>query len=210
MTAMPRSTVFASLILALGFAWVTYVLMVWEPQNGFAEIADYFDPDKLRPANQSFMWLSVDRLYLCMAVAILLMAVRLRDQSGRPLALIVATGSIASAMQALIGMIGIVTAALPGLIAEPGVVDATTLGLVATRFAVLFTLTFALGGWIICMSWHNLSILWFPRVLSYCGMLAGVVCMLFWLMPLPVPALLALWFAAVGLHASWVSFSRAP
>jgi hypothetical protein len=76
---MTRGTSIAAAFLAIGFGFISLVLLVIEPRMGFATLADYFDPSKVFAAAASPAWILGDIVYIGFGVALAYLAVTSAD-----------------------------------------------------------------------------------------------------------------------------------
>lgn len=67
----PRRNTLAAAYLGVGFAWVSFVAIVVEPDMGFTTFADFFDGQKVAEGYTSNVWLVSNFLYLTFPIAVL-------------------------------------------------------------------------------------------------------------------------------------------
>ena len=184
---MRKGKVVAAAFVALGFVFVSFVLLVVERRMGLTSVADFFDPAKVLVGLASPVWLIGDLIYLGFGLALAYLTTSSEDRILR------ATGLIAAAGFVFIGCLGQVAKMLPSLIADSGHVETALLGLLPVRLAALRTTVLALG----IFAWRTTRdretgqsgpVAW--RALGYLVLAASVA---FLFVFLPIPVLFAIW-----------------
>ena len=186
---MTRGTSIAAAFLAIGFGFISLVLLVIEPRMGFATLADYFDPSKVFAAADSPAWILGDIVYIGFGVALAYLAVTSADAPLRAAGLMAAVGFF------LVGCLGRVAGGITGFVAATNQEEAALLGLLSVRLAVLRTSVFSLG----IVAWRTTvteagrgpgPVLW-----RGFGLLVLAASIAFVFVFLPVPLLFAVWAA---------------
>lgn len=136
---MKRTNVLAASFLGLGFAWVSYVMLLVEPGMGFEGPADFFDPQKVAVGYTTSVWLVSNFIYLAFPVAVMALVLRATDP-------LLQWSGIASALLWLtVGSIDRVGMQLPDLIASDEALVAAVAATLPIRFALLKGAVVTLG-----------------------------------------------------------------
>ncbi len=173
----------------VGFAGVTYIMLIVEPTMGFTTPADYADPVKVLKGYGSSAWFVGDLIYLGVGIAALGVWARSDDRVLRGSAMVAGIGFL------FLSSLDRVFLVLPTWLGDDGQATMAVLGVTPVRLAVLRVTVLAFAA----MAWQlagvqpapgTAGVVW--RVVSGLALLGAIA---FQVMFLPVPVLFFTWSA---------------
>ena len=132
-------TVVAAAVLAVGFGWVSGVMLYVEPGMGFLSPVDFFDAGKVAAGYASFAWSVSSVIYMLFLPAAWVISTSSSNLYVRW------SGAAAGLLFFVVGAIDRVGVQLPGLLASDEVVVAAVAATLPVRFALLKSAVLALG-----------------------------------------------------------------
>ena len=197
---MRKTDFFAASFLGIGFACVSYVMLVVEPGMGFESPRDYFDPRKVAAGYASAAWLVTNVLYLAFPIAVMVIACSVND---RLLQWFGVGAALLGLVLASVDRVGIQLSAL--LPTNEAAVDAVA-AMLPIRFAILKATVVALGlfAWRTTRSGTTRGA--GPRVWRGFGWVVLVASVGFVFAFIPVPVVFSVWGVVLAIRY----FSAAP
>ena len=185
----------ATIVLAAAWLGHTVILFFIEPGMGFRSPADYFDLSKVVPALDSLAWLSSNVLHVVTGFALLQFQLELRSARPEERQLAADIGLVAAPLFVIVGVCGFVGASLGELLRGDASALSTSLyALLVTRTCLLFGAITLLGMMILTFSARRDNAAGWLRLL---GLAVGAACILFVVLPAPIPLLLLIWSLAL-------------
>ena len=181
--------------LAISYGVGSFVMLAVEPGMGFRSVADYFDPLLLVPALDSVAWLVSDVCHLVNGCLIAVLGVTLAGTASAAHRLTRITAAGAAILFILLAMLDRAAAGLPALVADNELRSTIALAFVSARMGVLFAAVCIAGAFTISVTAILRDAPVAHRVTGYA---VGAAAFGFWLVPTPIPVLLAVWSASVA------------
>ena len=132
-------TVVAAGVLAVGFGWVSGVMLYVEPGMGFSSPVDFFDAGKVVAGYASFVWSVSSVIYMLFLPAAWVISMSSSNLYVRW------SGAASGLLFFVVGAIDRVGVQLPGLLASDEIVVAAVAATLPVRFALLKSAVLALG-----------------------------------------------------------------
>jgi hypothetical protein len=182
------SKLLAAGFLGVGFAWVSYVAIVVEPDMGFVRVpADFFDSQKVAEGYASSVWLVSNFIYLLFPVAIMAIVYSGDDR------LLSWVGAGSSLLWLVVGAVDRIAIQLPTLVATNEAVISAVGALLPMRFALLKSAVFTLGVFAWRTTRPGVSPGAAPGLWAGFGWLVLALSVAFMFVLVPVPIIFTIW-----------------
>jgi len=190
---MKVSRVVAAGVLAVGFGWVSFVMLLVEPGMGFTEPADFFDAEKVTAGYTSFVWSVSSVVYMLFLPALWVISRSSDDLHVRW------SGMASGLLFMAVGAIDRVGVQLPGLLSTDDAVVSAVAATLPVRFALLKSAVVMLG----VLAWGTTRVSlaggagsWMWRGLGWLVLLSSIG---FLFVFIPVPVVFFVWGATLSL-----------